>query len=488
MIDATQPQVLVAEFEAVTPMKSVITREEFEALGGKVDDEIVRATEAERNLEELIKEVDVVDLGQITYKELESITENGVYRGVIVPSEGFTLKETIYDISKSLYFVYDEYFDSLINAMLNTTDVRGAACDNYFYNGNRSWLVAGVKNDKVVVIFRCEYIVNGRLPVPNDLLIFFYPGMELPIDSLADVYETFVITVINDNAVADEIGMERSISQQKYGIKFSLGWSKKHAKGELQMRKGYGNDNIAWDDWENIGDSYTLPIATTDVLGGIKASVVDDNITASAVGENYFDVVVDKRGKAFTGLQMADYNKLGIVRVYNEKGKVSSGPSGVEYSVNIRPNGQLYSTVNHADANNEGVIKVSDVVGEYIDTNPLGNRYGVNVGNDGVASVTIPYAEESTEGLVTKVHSLDTNNDDAVPTAKAVKDALDNIPQGGGSVDLSDYYTKEEIDNKPFVTTEPTTEELPDVPEYITRTDLDNAITEAITNTINTPV
>lgn len=39
-----------------------------------------------------------------------------------------------------------------------------------------------------------------------------------------------------------------------------------------------------------------------------------------------------------------------------------------------------------------------------------------------------------------------------------------------------------------FVTLEETDEEVPDVPEYITREDLDNAILEAITNTINTPV
>ena len=60
--------------------------------------------------------------------------------------------------------------------------------------------------------------------------------------------------------------------------------------------------------------------------------------------------------------------------------------------------------------------------------------------------------------------------------------------KGGGSVDLSGYYTKEEINNKPFVTAEPAGEEVEDVPEYITRTDLDNAIAEAITNTINTPI
>lgn len=44
------------------------------------------------------------------------------------------------------------------------------------------------------------------------------------------------------------------------------------------------------------------------------------------------------------------------------------------------------------------------------------------------------------------------------------------------------------LKNTSFVTSEPTTEEVPDIPEYITRTDLDNAIAEAITNTINTPV
>ena len=210
--------------------------------------------------------------------------------------------------------------------------------------------------------------------------------------------ETFVMVVINDYAVAGE---NRSVAQFKYAFD-----TMKYIT-TFKYRELRSGSTIDWTDWEDIGEKYVLPTATSDVLGGVK--------------------------------------------VYQEKGKVSSGPSGVEYSVNIRPNGQLYSTVNHADANNEGVIKVSNVVGEYLDANPLGNRYGVNVGNDGVASVTIPYAEENTEGLVTKVHSLDTDNTDAVPTAKAVKDALDNIPQGGGSVDLSDYYTKEEIDDKPFV-------------------------------------
>ena len=46
----------------------------------------------------------------------------------------------------------------------------------------------------------------------------------------------------------------------------------------------------------------------------------------------------------------------------------------------------------------------------------------------------------------------------------------------------------DEWNENSFVTTEPIGEEVEDIPEYITRTDLDNAIAEAITNTINTPV
>ena len=58
-----------------------------------------------------------------------------------------------------------------------------------------------------------------------------------------------------------------------------------------------------------------------------------------------------------------------------------------------------------------------------------------------------------------------------------VKVRVENLEKGGtggggGSVDLSNYYTKKEIDEMPFVTAD----------------DLEDAIAEAITNTINTPV
>ena len=69
-----------------------------------------------------------------------------------------------------------------------------------------------------------------------------------------------------------------------------------------------------------------IPIATSTVLGGIKATVVSDNITASMVGENYFDVVVDKRGKAFAALRLADQNNLGVVWVDSSVNPESNNP------------------------------------------------------------------------------------------------------------------------------------------------------------------
>ena len=152
----------------------------------------------------------------------------------------------------------------------------------------------------------------------------------------------------------------------------------------------------------------------------------------------------------------------------------------------------------------------------------------------------------SREEFVDLEGKVDYEIERAKQAEKELGERIDNIPQGGGTVDLSDYYTKQEVNAKlgkkqdavadldtirsgaqkgatavqnegltqavnaeksraeqaeralqnsidewkgnSFVTTEPTDEEVPDIPEYITRTDLDNAIAEAITLTINTPV
>lgn len=123
--------------------------------------------------------------------------------------------------------------------------------------------------------------------------------------------ETFVMIVINDYAVASEFLNNRSVSQLKYSYNTTTN------KTTVQHRK-LEDGSDTWSDWEDIGGSYTLPIATKDTLGGVK--------------------------------------------VYETKGKVSSGPSGAEYSVNIRPDGTLYSTVDHADETHEGVVYVDSSI------------------------------------------------------------------------------------------------------------------------------
>lgn len=61
-----------------------------------------------------------------------------------------------------------------------------------------------------------------------------------------------------------------------------------------------------------------------------------------------------------------------------------------------------------------------------------------------------------------------------------VEDAIHNMGGGGGSVDLSGYYTKAEIDGKGYITAIPS--------EYVTETEMSNAIANAITTTLNTAV
>ena len=53
-----------------------------------------------------------------------------------------------------------------------------------------------------------------------------------------------------------------------------------------------------------------------------------------------------------------------------------------------------------------------------------------------------------------------------------VEEAILNIETGGGNANLSDYYTKLEIDAKGFVT----------------QSEMSTAISNAITTTLNTPV
>ena len=98
--------------------------------------------------------------------------------------------------------------------------------------------------------------------------------------------ETFTLIVINDYFTSP---YERHVSQFKYSVLKDIGTV------IFEYRVGVGNDTIVWSDWENLGGSYTLPIATSDTLGGIKSSVAQSD---TPMGTEYGVRVFDD-GKAY---------------------------------------------------------------------------------------------------------------------------------------------------------------------------------------------
>ena len=87
----------------------------------------------------------------------------------------------------------------------------------------------------------------------------------------------------------------------------------------------------------------------------------------------------------------------------------------------------------------------------------------------------IPTATTEKTGVMSAADKA--NLDKTVTDISNISTRVENLEKGGtggggGSVDLSNYYTKKEIDEMSFVTAD----------------DLEDAIAEAITNTINTPV
>ncbi len=75
-------------------------------------------------------------------------------------------------------------------------------------------------------------------------------------------YDTFVLIVINNYAVAEPLGQQRSISQLKYSLSLDGGIS-------ISKRLGTGDDSISWGEWSAIGGggSADIPMATATSPG-----------------------------------------------------------------------------------------------------------------------------------------------------------------------------------------------------------------------------
>lgn len=285
-----------------------------------------------------------VNVGQV--ESFNKFVDNGIYSGVYMQPPGIIfLKATMFCVKGSIFL-----YDTSIHEGTRSQVI--ADMNNYLSNANLAEITDFVYSQKTYTmasdIFQDEYCELIGLSSNGDVVEVFRTladkskkyqwanwvpyyipqrGDNISKDYYEDLssrHETFVVITINNYAIASAYGVNASCTQLKYSVTVS---------GDSEVAKRTGTKNITdgvdtwdWSNWENLGSSYTLPIATTDTLGGIKATVKDDYITASVAGENYFDVVVDKRGKAFAALQRADHNKWGVVQVDSSVNPESNNP------------------------------------------------------------------------------------------------------------------------------------------------------------------
>lgn len=91
------------------------------------------------------------------------------------------------------------------------------------------------------------------------------------------LFETFVMVVINNYAVAGATGKVRSISQFKYALNVDGTFSYK-------TRTGQGNTGISWGNWVDIGAATTTDIQDGAVTAQKLSSALQEQINKSANG------------------------------------------------------------------------------------------------------------------------------------------------------------------------------------------------------------
>lgn len=117
----------------------------------------------------------------------------------------------------------------------------------------------------------------GKLQTNVEVGVISQQQMDALVDNgiysgvLSATEETFVLVVINNYAIATQAGYGGYISQLKYSVDLDG-----VVKLETRRRDAYDS----WSDWKGIG-GYTLPVATADVLGGVK--VTKDVLNASGL-------------------------------------------------------------------------------------------------------------------------------------------------------------------------------------------------------------
>ena len=123
-------------------------------------------------------------------------------------------------------------------------------------------------------------------------------------------FETFVMVVINNYAVAGATGQVRNISQFKYALNLDGTFSYK-------TRRGHGNDSVEWGEWVDLGAA-----STTDIQDG----AITEQKLSTGVREKlgYVQKFEENAAKEKKALVNGD-TIVGLAReVYSRQGKVDN--------------------------------------------------------------------------------------------------------------------------------------------------------------------
>ena len=168
-------------------------------------------------------------------------------------------------------------------------------------------------------------------------------------------FETFVMVVINNYAVAGATGTIRRISQFKYALGIDGNFSYK-------TRSGYGNTGINWNDWVDLNGATTVMLQDGAVTAQKLSADVREKVASPlrplyiATGAEYNDTGADKTKTAPWGdtvIHKAGHyylNGLGditeeeMVEIYNAGRIMSLYPCALFKNKNIRTN--LISSLN----------------------------------------------------------------------------------------------------------------------------------------------
>lgn len=90
-------------------------------------------------------------------------------------------------------------------------------------------------------------------------------------------FETFVMVVINNYAVAGATGQVRSVSQFKYALNVDSTFSHK-------TRTGHGSTGISWGEWVDLGAATTTDIQDNSITAQKLSTALQEQINKSANG------------------------------------------------------------------------------------------------------------------------------------------------------------------------------------------------------------